>query len=326
MKGFNALMRVVVACVLLGLAGSVGAQQSYPNKPIRFIVPYSAGGTMSIISRLVGQKLTESWDQQLIVDNRPGGNTIIGTDALAKSPPDGYTIMLTTTAHVLVPLLFKTPFDPIKDFTPVATVSNAEQVLVISPTIPANNLEEFVAYAKSKPGELNYATTVPGGLQHMASEMLNLDAGIKTLHIPYKGSAPILIDLLGGQIQMFFSTTVTAIPYVKSGRLKAMAITGARRLATLPNVPTFAEGGLPGFTDLGILYGILAPAGTPKPIINKLSVEIAKQLATPDFRETLASQGMAPYSTTPEQYAALMKAAIARYTNIITAANIKFEN
>ena len=325
MRFFTAFARALSAGALLGIAGAVAAQQPYPNKPIRFIVPYSAGGTFSIIARLVGQKLTESWGQQLIIDNRPGGNTMIGTDALAKSPPDGYSIMLSSSAHVLVPLLFKAPYDSIKDFAPVAAVSKAELILVISPTVPANNLKELIAYAKSKPGELNYATPVPGGSQHIASEMLNLDAGIKTQHIPYKGSAPILIDVLGGQIQMYFSTTVTAIPYVKSGRLKAIAITGENRLAALPEVPIFAEGGLPGFTNFGIFYGILAPAATPRPIVDKLSKEIAKHLAAPDFRETLASQGMAPYVATPEQYSAIMKADITRYASIIKAANIKLE-
>jgi len=326
MRFFTALARSLGAGVLLLMAGAVAAQQPYPSKPIRFITPYSPGGTTSIIARLVGQKLAESWGQQVIVDNRPGGNTIIGTDALAKSAPDGYTIILASSIHVLVPLLVKAPYDSIADFAPVATISKAELVLLVNPSVPANNLKEFIAYAKSKPGELNYATPAPGGSQHIASEMLNLEAGIKTQYIPYKGAAPLLIDLLSGQLQLYFSTTVTAIPYLKpTARLKALAITGDKRLPTLPEVPTFEESGMPGFTNMGPFYGILMPAGSPRPIIDKMSAEIAKLLATPDFQEKLLSQGMTAYASTPEQYAALMKADIARYSNIIKAANIKFE-
>ncbi len=321
----TAFARALAAGMLLLIAGAAGAQQPYPSKPIRFIVPYSAGGTMTIVARLVGLKLTESWGQQLIIDNRPGGNTIIGTDALAKSVPDGYTIMLSSSAHVLVPLLVKAPFDPIKDFAPVATVANTELILLVHPTVPANNLKEFIAYAKTKPGQLNYATPVAGGGQHMASEILNLEAGIKMQHIPYKGAAPALTDLLGGQVQLYFSTSVTAIPHIKTGRLKALAITGEKRLSTVPEVPTFAEGGVSGFTNLGPFYGVLAPAGTPKAIIDKMSAEIAKHLATPDFQEKLVANGLAAYPTTPEQYAALMQSDIVRYANIIKAANIKLQ-
>ena len=317
------MTRRVTAAVLMVVAVGAAAQGTYPTKPIHFITPYSPGGTTSIIARLVGQKLTEAWGQQVIVENRPGGNTIIGTDALAKSQPDGYTIMLSSSVHVLVPLLTKTPYDPIKDFAPVATICTAELVLLIGPSVPANNLKEFIAYAKSKPGELNYATPVPGGSQHIASEMLNLEAGIKTQYIPYKGAAPLLIDLLGGQLQLYFSTTVTAVPYVKGGKLKAVAITGTKRSAEYPTVPTFADEGFPNFNNLGIFYGILMPAGAPRPIIDRMSTEMAKILAMPDFKETMAKQGMSPYVSTPEQYTALMKADIERYGKIIKAANIK---
>jgi len=325
MRYFTAFAHALGATLLLLTAAGASAQQAYPNKPIRFITPYSPGGTTTIIARLVGLKMTESWGQQVIVDNRPGGNTIIGTDALAKSPPDGYTIILASSIHVLAPLLVKAPYDPIKDFAPVATICNAELVLVVNPSLQVNNLKEFIAYAKTKPGELNYATPVAGGSQHIASEMLNLEAGIKTQHIPYKGAAPALVDLLGGQVQFYFSTTVTAMSYIKSARLKPLAITGAKRLPTLPDVPTFAESGLAGFENVGPFYGILAPAGTPKPIIDKMSAEVAKYLTQADFLEKLANQGMAPYTSTPEQYAALMKADIVRYSKIIKAANIRFE-
>jgi len=326
MKALDAVVHMATLGVLLAIAGSAGAQQDYPNKVIRFITPYAPGGTTTIVARLVGQKLTESWGQQVLIDNRPGGNTYIGNDAVAKAPPDGYTILLASGSHVLAPLLLKAPYDPIKDFAPVATIATTEYVLLLHPSVPANNLKEFIAYAKSRPGELNYATPGAGVPQHLAHEILNMLAGIKTVHIPYKGAGPALVDLLGGQVQFYFSTIVTAIPHVNSGKLKAMAITGDKRLSALPNVPTFAEAGLPGSFKTGGFYGILAPAGTPKPIVDKLSAEVAKYLAQPDFQEKLVVQGLTPYIASAEKYAALLKEGLATNASIIKKANIKIEN
>ena len=325
MKALSVVARMMALGVLLTLAGSAAAQQDYPNRVIRFITPYAPGGTTTIIARLVGQKLTESWGQQVLIDNRPGGNTFIGNDAVAKAPPDGYTILLASGSHVLAPLLLKAPYDPIKDFAPVATIATTEYILLLHPSVPCNNLKEFIAYAKSRPGELNYATPGAGVPQHLAHEILNLLAGIKTEHIPYKGAGPALTDLLGGQVQLYFSTTVTAIPHINTGKLKAMAITGEKRMSAVPNVPTFAEAGLPGSFKTGGYYGILAPSGTPKPIVDKLSAEVAKYLAQPDLQEKLISNGMTPYIANAEQYAALLKDGLATNAMIIKKANIKFE-
>ncbi len=322
---FAAFARVLTAGVLLAIAGLAAAQQDYPNRPIRFITAYAAGGSTTIVARLIGQKLTESWGQQLIVDNRPGGNGFIGGEALVKAAPDGYTIMLAASTHFLTPLLLKAPYDPIKDFAPVATIGKGELVLLLNPSVPGNNLKEFIAYARSRPGELNYATPGAGGPQHMAHELLNLLGGIKTLHIPYKGASLALTDLLGGQVQMFFSTAVTAIPHVNSGRLKAIAITGTKRMPALAKVPTFAEAGLPEVSKIGSHFGILAPAGTPKPIIDKLSAEVAKHLAAPAFQEKVIANGLEPFISTPEQYAALIKEGLATNADIIKRANIKIE-
>ena len=325
MNPFNVVARMVTASVLMAVAGPAAAQQDYPNKPIRFITSYAAGGSTTIVARLIGQKLTESWGQQLLVDNRPGGNGFIGGEALTKSPPDGYTIMLAGSTHFLTPLLLKAPYDPIRDFTPIATIGKSEHVLLLNPSVPGNNLKEFIAYARSRPGELNYATPGAGGPQHMAHELLNLLAEIKTQHIPYKGASLALTDLLGGQVQMYFSTAVTAIPHVNSGKLKAMAITGANRMPALHNVPTFDEAGLSGLSKIGGYFGIVGPAGMPKPIIDKLSAEVARHLALPAFQEKLIANGLEPFISTPEQYATLVKEGLATNANIIKKANIQIE-
>lgn len=326
MKTFNAVTRMVTLGALMGLACSAATQQAYPTKPIRFITPYAAGGTTTPLARLVGQKLSESWGQPVIVENRPGAGTMIGVDAVAKAPPDGYTILLAGGALVLVPLLLKAPYDPIKDLAPVATFARGEFVLVISAKLPVNDMKEFAAYAKTRPGELNYATPGAGGSQHVAHELLNSIAGIKTQHIPYKGAGPALTDLLGGQVQMYFSTTLTAIPHIKSGRLKALGITGIARSAALPDVPTFTELGMPGLEEVGTWYGVMAPAGTPKEIIDRMSTEIGRYSLMPDFKENLANQGMTSFYSNAGQHTALLQADFARFNRIIKDANIKMEN
>ncbi len=324
MKGFNAVMRMVTLGVLMAIAGSAGAQQDYPNKPIRLISPYAAGGGTSIAARIISQKLTESWGQQVIVDNRPGANTIIGSEALVKSAPDGYTIMIAAVTHVLVPLMFKTSFDVIKDFAPVATLSRGEFVLVIHPSLPVNNLQQLLALAKARPGQLNYASTGAGSPQHLGGELLNILAGVDMRHIPYKGSGPAATDLLGGQVQLFLSPPITVMQYIKSGRLKALAITGEKRKSALPQVPTMAEAGLPGF-EVRSWYGIFAPGATPRPIIDKLSAEIGRIVALPDVIEQLVNLGVEPLISTPEQFAAIVKADRDRYAKIVKDAKIKLE-
>ncbi len=309
---------------------SVLAQPAYPNRTIRLLTGYATGGTTTVIARMVGQKLTEAWGEQVVIDNRPGGGTMIGTDILAKSPPDGYSIMLSGSSHVLAPLLLRAPYDPLKDFSPVATIATTELVLVVHPSVPAATYQEFIAYARSKPGQLNYATPAAGGEQHLVTELFNLAAGIQTQHIAYKGSSQALMALLGGEIQMYFATPVTATPYIQAGKVKAIAITGEQRLVTLPAVPTFVESGLSGFYEQKRMpYGILAPAGTPQPIIDKLAQVISNFVAQPDFQAVLVQQGLVPHITTPKQYADLLAEGLASNAAILTTlrkANIKFEN
>jgi len=323
------LRRQISALALLALAclADVHAQtaQTYPAKPIRFIVPYAPGGSTSQVARLVADKMTESWGQQVLVDNRGGANTVIGTDALAKSAPDGYTIALhTSTLATLQHLLPTLPFDPIKDFMPVTTLVTTQLVLVLHPSVPANNLKEFIALAKAKPNELNFAAVGTGSSTHLAGEMFKTVAGVKMQHVPYKGTAPALTDLIGGQIQLNFDTPITSLPHIRAGKLKAIAVTGKARLASMPDVPTFAEAGLPDY-DFQLWFGVLVPAGTPKDIINKLATEITRILALPDVKENLTAQAIDPQSMGPDQFGAMIKNDIERFGKVIKAAGIKIE-
>ncbi len=326
MKSFNAVVRMVAVSVLMGLAGSVAAQQAYPNKPIRLIVPFPPGGTNNLLARLVGQKLTESWGQPVIVDNRPGANTNIGAEALAKSHPDGYTIMLNSSVTIINPLLYtKLPYDPIKDFAPVSTTTKSEQVLAVNPSVPVKNLQEFIAFAKSKPGQLNHASVGTGSVNHLVLELFNVVTGVKIQDVPYKGGGPLITDLIGGQVQLAFQSPIAVVAHIKTGKLKGLAVSGPTRLAALPDMPTFAEAGLTDF-DVKYWHGVFAPARTPTDIVNKLSAEIAKIMLMPDIRESLLSTGLDPFTTSPAQFAALMKADMAKYGRIIKTANIKIED
>ncbi len=314
--------RILITALLIALSGFAGGQQAYPTKPIRFILPYAAGGSTSVIGRIVGEKLSESWGQAVIVDNRGGGNTIIGSEALVKSAPDGYTILMVSVAHIINPSLFRTPYDAIKDFAPIATLCRTEQLMVIHPAVPANDLQQLIALAKSRPGELNYASANVGSPTHLAAALFEILAGIKMQHVSYKGGAPALTDLVGGQVQLYFSPPLAALAFIKAGKLKAIAISGTTRSPTLPQVPTFNEAGLPGL-DVTTWYGVLAPAGTANAIIGKLSTELARILAMPEIREKLLRQGMEPFISTPDQFGAMMRSDMARWGKVIKAANIK---
>lgn len=320
----TAARNLILSFLLLCCATHAAAQPAYPVKPIRIISPYAPGGTTDIMARLIGPKLTESWGQPVIVENRPGGNTIIGSEAMVRSPPDGYTLLSILTSHVIVPNLAPTPYDVIKDFAAVATIASTQLVLVVHPSIPAKNLQELIVLAKNKPGQLNYGSGGSGTVTHLAGEFFNMQAGVKIQHIPYKGSAQALTDLMGGQVHMYYSPPIVALPHIKSGRMKAIALTGDSRLGALPGVLTAAESGLKDFV-LNIWYGLLAPAATPAAILTRLNQEIGKALALPDLRDKLTSQGMAPYISTPEQFAALIKADHAKFQRIIKTANIKLE-
>ena len=318
--------KLAIAGVQMALVVSAAAQQAYPNKAIRFIVPYAAGGSVDPLVRLFTVKLTESLGQPMIVDLRPGGNTIIGTDAVAKSAPDGHTfLVMTVPNHAINALLIPNlPYDSVKDFAPVATVSTSDYVMVLHPSVPADNLKAFIAFARARPGQLNYGSVGSLGISQLGTELFSLMAGVKMQRVPYKGSAPALIDLVGGQLQVGFNTPISAIQHIRSRRLKAVAISGESRTQALPEVPTFTEAGLPGF-EMRVTYAILAPAGTPKANIDKLSNEFARIVALTEIREKLAVQGMVPFYSTPEQLAAILKSDLTKYDKVIKTSNIQLD-
>jgi len=325
MKLSTAVARILNAA-LMSLAGAAIGQQAYPTKPIRVLIPFPPGGSTTVVARIVGQKLSENWGQQVIVDNRPGGNGVIGSEALVKSPPDGHTVLLFNNTHAINAVLIpKLPYDSIKDFAPVTTVYSLEFVLALHPSVPSNTVQELISLAKSRPGQLNYASGDSAGVTHLTAELFNIMTGVRMQNIPYKGSGPVIVDLIGGQVQLTFVPPIVAIPHIKTGKLKAIAVSGGVRLAALPQVPTFTEAGLPGF-DVKVWNGIVAPAGTPREIIDRLSTQIAKVMAIPEIREKLVSQGLEPFVSSADQFAALIKADIAKYAKIIKTANISFEN
>jgi tripartite-type tricarboxylate transporter receptor subunit TctC len=308
------------------LAGPAAAQQTYPDRPIRIILPYPPGGTYDTLARMLGQKLTSSWGQPVVVDYRPGGDTIIATEALVKSPPDGYTLTLQANTMAINPHTHrKLPYDTFKDLVPIATFAVNQQVFAVSPSVKANNLQEFIAQAKARPGEFNHGTPGSGGIVHLSLALFNSMAGVKVQHVPYKGSAQAMTDLIGGQVQVSFAPPILVKPYIDSGKIKALAVTGEHRTPSLPQVPTFAEAGLPGF-DMKLWYGLLAPAGTPKSITDKLSTEIARIVAAPETREFLAAQGFEPFYNNAEQFGALMKSDFSKYGQIVKAGNFKIED
>lgn len=323
MKSSTAVARILIAGLLLGLVGSAAAQQAYPSKPMHIIVLFPPGGSNDIIARLIGPKLTEAWGQPVIVDNRPGGSGVIGTLELIKAPPDGHTMLVASSGLVIAPLLVtKLPYDTIKDFAPVATICLTDNVVVIGPAVHASNLREFIALAKSNPGKLNFGSAGTGSSLHLAAERFVQTAGIQMQHVPYKGAMPVITDLIGGQVQMFVSPPIVVLPFINAGKLKALAVSGKARNAALPQVPTFAEAGLPGL-QIGGWQGFFVPSATPRAIIDKLSAEIGRIVVAPDINKTLVSQGYMPYASTPEQFVAMVKEDMVKYAEIIKTANIK---
>jgi tripartite-type tricarboxylate transporter receptor subunit TctC len=300
------------------------AEPAFPVKPIRFITPYAPGGSTTMMARLVGQHLTSRWGQNVIVDNRPGGGTVIGTGIVAKSLPDGYTILLTSSTHSILSSLLKTPYDPIRDFAPIGSIGIAPHVLVLHPGVAAGTVPELIALAKTNAGQLTYASSGAGGTSHMAGEVFNMLAGVKTRHIPYKGGGPATIDLLGGHVQMFYSVPINVVAHVQSGKLKAVAVTGQTRLNALPQTPTFAENGIAGF-DVKTWNGVLAPARTSRAIIEKMSAEMSALLAMPDVKEKLEAMGLTTMISSPEEFGAMIKSEIGLYLKVIKASNMKID-
>ena len=311
----------LVGAAVAVLSGGAIAQQDYPIKPIRYISPYSPGGSTSFTARLIGQQLTEAWGQQVVVDNRPGANTLIGTQVAVNSPPDGYTLVSIGATLASNHTLVKTPYDAMKDIAPIATLLSYENVLVVPPKSPVKTVADLIALAKSKPGRVTYGTSSTGGPTHLLAELFNTEAGIKTLQVPYKGGGPAVADLMGGHIDMFFSNPANVASLIRDGRLRPIAVTGKSRVTAFPDTPTFTEAGLPAMT-LTNWQGVGGPAAIPKAIINKLSAQIKILAAKPEAKAILGKMGFEPFYNDPQQTAALLRADIEKYAKIIKAAGI----
>ena len=314
-----------LAAVLVAAAGGAIAQ-SYPAKPLHFVVPYPVGGTTDALARLIGQKLAESLGQPVVIENKPGAGGNIGAELVAKSAPDGYTIFMAPvgTIAINVSLYSKLAFDPVKDFAPVTMVAATPLLLVVNPSVAANSLGELIALAKSRPGQLNFASGGNGTSMHLAGELLKSSAGIDMVHVAYNGSAPSITALLAGQVQMSFDQIVTALPQANAGKLRAIAVSSATRSPIAPNVPTFMESGLPGF-EVNTWTGVFAPAATPKEIIARLNSEIVKILKLPEVRQNMLRQGTVPVGDTSEEFAAYVKAEIAKWAKVVKASGARIE-
>ena len=309
------------------LLGSVSLHaQTYPAKPVRMVVPFPAGGATDIVGRLVAQKLTESFGQQVIVDNRGGAGGTIGSDAAAKSAPDGYTLLVgTSSTHAVAPSLYpRLAYDPVRDFAPVTLLANATILLAVHPSLPAKNVRDLIALAKKQPNALSFASSGQGGISHLVGEQFKAVAGVQMLHVPYKGDSPALVDLVSGQVHLMFGTAVSFLPYVKAGRLNALAVTNPKRSPIVPSVPTVAESGLPGFEALQ-WFGVFVPTGTPREIVAKLNADIVRALKLPDVSERMIALGAEIVGSTPEQFAAFQRADAAKWAKVVKQSGAKIE-
>ena len=319
--------RIASALAAIAIASQpavVQAQAAYPVKPIRFILGYAPGGSSDTVARTFGQKLHESLGQPVVVDFRPGGNTVIAAEILTRAAPDGHTLLMVLNTHAIIPLLMKLPYDPIKDFAPVASVGVSPYMLAIHSSLPVSNLKEFIAHARARPGELNYSSSGAGGLGHLSGELFNQLAGVKTQHVPFKGGGPSVIALMSGEVQMSFIIPILVVSHIKSGKLKGIAVSGKQRLAGLPGMPTFAEAGLPQFESTN-WFGVLAPAATPRAIISKMSAELNRIQGLNEVKDKLGALGIDPLPGTPEQFAALIKSDTDRFARVVKTAQIKLE-
>ena len=317
------MKRALIICFLL-IANSVTAQP-YPSKSVRFIVPFAPGGTNDIVARMVGVKLTEAWGQPVVIDNRGGAGGVIGADLAAKSVPDGYTLLMANVNFATNPGLVRNlPYDTEKDFAAVSLLATSPSVLVVHPSIPVRSVKEMIAFAKAKPGQLSYSSSGAGTTGHMAMELLKQMAAIDMVAVHYKGGGPALIDLIAGRVSPGFATILSAAPHIEGGRLRALAVSTPKRSSALPDRPTVAEAGVPGYEFTG-WWGVVVPARTPHAVISKLNGELVKILAQPDVRERLVREGADPASTTPEAFTAYMRSEVAKWSKVIKTANIKAE-
>ena len=315
--------RFPVALVSGLLAATATPAQTYPSKPVHIVVPFAPGGPADLYARVLGEKLQASLGQSFVIEDKPGGGSIVGTDAVAKSVPDGYTLLMMSNTHTVnESLIPDRPFQLLRDFVPVAPVNYSDLVMVIHPSVPANSLREFIALAKSKPGSLNYASSGPGTPYHMAGELFKSMAGVDIVHVPYKGSSGARTDILGGQVQMMFDAITTMAPNVRAGKLKALATSGRARSSVLPEVPTLSEAGVPGYETV-IWLGVMAPAGTPRAIVEKLNAEIQRIVNAPEMKAAWEKQGATAMSMTPEEFGRFMREDIEKWARIVKISGAK---
>ena len=312
--------------VMLSVTSSITLAQSYPSRAARMIVPWTAGGTADLMARIASQKFSETFGQQFVVDNRAGAGGLIGTELAAKAAPDGHTLLLATTApNSVAPSLYaKIPFDPVKDFASISLMATTCYVLSVHPSMQVSNAKQLVTLAKTRPGQLTFSSPGSGTPNHLSGEMFKMLTGVDMQHVPYKGSAQAIGDVIGGQIAMSFENIVVASPYVKSGRIKALAVTSAKRASALPNVPTIAESGVPGFAAVG-WFGVVVPAATPKEIVAKLNSELVRVLALPDIKERISSLGAEVVSTTPDGMDQFNRTQIALWAKVVKASGARAE-
>jgi tripartite-type tricarboxylate transporter receptor subunit TctC len=317
-------MRVLVSIALLLAAASGAWAQQWPTKPIRFVAPFAPGGGTDFIGRVAAQKLTEALKQQVIVGNRPGAGGTLGAEIGAKSPPDGYTFTVVAGSYAVNPGLYKLAFDPINDITAVIQFSQGPLLIVVHPSLPVKNIKELIAISKTKKGGLSYASSGQGSIVHLATELFLHSAGVKAVHIPYKGTGPAITDTMSGQTQMLWGSIGPTMPQVKSGRLRAIAVTTAKRIPALPDVPTVMESGVPGY-EVVLWHGLIGPKGLPRPIVDRVNAELNKALKAKDMEEKLASDGVSSAGGTPEQFASLIKRDIEIWRKVIQTAGVKAE-
>jgi len=305
------------------IASGAAQAQGYPSKTVRLIVPFAAGGSTDVMGRLVAQKLSAVWGQQVVVDNRPGGSTVIGTDIVAKSVPDGHTLLVTPAPFTIVPSLMpKLPYDPAKDFEPITLINTTPLVVIVHPGVPAKNIKELIALAKARPGQMNFGSSGSGGSNHLAGELFNAMANVKITHVPYKGNGPAMTDLLGGHIDMAYNGLTSALQHIKSGKLRALGVTSIKRTAALPDMPTLDEQGLKGFQAVA-WNGLSGPAGMPKAAVERAASDVARLMKSPELAEFLKREGSDPVGSSTAEYAAFLRDEIVKWKKVIERAGIK---
>jgi tripartite-type tricarboxylate transporter receptor subunit TctC len=314
----------ILIFLFLIVNATIAAPLPYPIKPIRLVSPYPPGGFNDILSRLVGQKLSEKWAHPVVIDNRPGANMIVGTNVVAKSPADGYTLLMSAVPHVINPALYKLPFDPIKDFTPIIDIVSVPSLLVVHPSVPVSSVRELINFAKSNPDKLTFASVGSGSSMHLAGEMFKLMAGINMVHVPYKGAAPAITDLIAGRSLVYFGNIVSVMPQVKNNRLRALATTELKRSSAAPELPTIAESGVPNYSA-GSWYGLMGPAGMEKNIINKINHEVIELTKMADVKERFLKDGAETVASTPQEFLETIKIDIEKWGKVVAATGARVD-